>query len=228
MPRISALLRVAVRGAGGRDLGRVNAVLFHPTEPRVVGVQVDPGAVLGVVDRKPFFAVLGDLGVSDDALVLPSDKAPARTAGEKALGFPWDESVIWRGMPVVSAGGDTVGTVHDAQFRRETGEVTMLVVSTGIVGDAAVGKLEVPGEMVQGFDGDAVRVLPGYNDIDARGGAAKAAASGIAAVKVRGGQVADGAMQVGVAAAGALGRSLKSGIGRKAIDKLKSLMDEDE
>jgi len=101
-------------------------------------------------------------------------------------------------------------------------------VSTGAVGDLAVGRFEVLPALVRGFDGESVVVEVGYAELSATGGAAKAAASGVTALKERGGQVADGVMQVGVAAAGALGRSLKSGVGRKALDKMKSLMNDDE
>jgi sporulation protein YlmC with PRC-barrel domain len=130
-------------------------------------------------------------------------------------------------MPVRSAEGAEVGTVHDVVFELETGEVTQLRISTGAVGDVAVGRLEVPGELIHGFDGEAVIVLPGYADIPTEGGAAKVVASGMVSVKTRGEAVGDGLLQVGVAAAGALGRSLRSGVARKAIDKAKSLMDED-
>jgi hypothetical protein len=92
----------------------------------------------------------------------------------------------------------------------------------------AVGRLDVPSALVRGFNGEAVVVEAGYADLTATGGAAKAAASGVAAIKERTGQVADGMLEVGVAAAGALGRSLKSGIGRKALDKMKSLMEDEE
>jgi sporulation protein YlmC with PRC-barrel domain len=130
-------------------------------------------------------------------------------------------------MPVRSAAGDEGGTVHDVEFDPTTGGLTLLRVSTGAVGDAAVGRLEVPAELVRGFDGDAVIVLPEYAEIESTGGAAKAVASGVAAVKVRGGQVAEGALEVGVAASKALGRSIRGGMLRKALEKAKSLMDED-
>lgn len=229
MPRLSSFTGRQVVGADGRILGRVSAVLFHASEPRMVGVQVDPGAMLGVIDRPPSYVLLGDLGLTEDRVSfrLDADRLPRDSAGAKALGFSWDESVIWRGMPVRSAQGDEVGIVHDVVFELDTGEVTALRISTGAVGDVAVGRLEIPGELVQGFDGEAVVVLPGYADIPAEGGAAKVVASGVASVKARGEAVGDGLMQVGVAAAGALGRSLRSGVARKAIDKAKSLMDED-
>lgn len=229
MPRVIAYEGRAVMGANGRRLGYVGAVLFHLSEPRVVGVQIDRAAILGVIDRRPHFALLADLeSAGAEGFVLPMSILPKEEPGERTLGFSWHDSVIWHRMPVRSASGDAVGTVHDVVFEAEGGAVTKLVVSTGAVGDAALGRLEVPGELVQGFDGDAVIVLPGYNEIRAAGGAAKAMASGVAAVKVRGEAVADGALQVGVAAAGALGRSLKRGTARKALDKMKSLMGEDE
>lgn len=229
MPTVIAYEGRPVMGANGRQLGYVGAVLFHFSEPQVIGVQIDRRALLGTIDRRPHFALLGDLAnAGAGAFVLPGSMLPKEEPGERVLGFSWHDSVIWRRMPVRSAVGDAVGTVHDVVFEAVGGAVTKLVVSTGAVGDAALGRLEVPGELVQGFDGDGVIVLPGYNEIRAAGGAAKAMASGVAAVKVRGEAVADGALQVGVAAAGALGRSLKRGGVRKALDKMKSLMGEDE
>lgn len=229
MARVSSYNGRAVLGADGRELGKVSAVLFHASEPRVVGLEIDPGAVFGVIDRKPAYALLGGLGFTDDrmAFTLADSKLPRDGAGERVLGFSWDDSVIWQRMPVRSANGDEVGTVHDVEFDPETGEVTSIRISGGAVGDAAVGRLEVPRELVSGFDGDAVVVLPGYADIPASGGAAKAVAAGVTAVKDRTGQVAEGALGVGVAASRALGRSIRSGMVRKAIDKAKSLMDED-
>lgn len=229
MPAIIEYERRIVAGTDGRQFGRVSAVLFHPDEPRVVGLQVDRGAVLGVIDQRPRFVRLGDVSVGAGGdLMIESDSLPKDSAGERALGYSWEATVVWRGMPVRSVAGDDVGYVHDAGFDATTGELTSLLLSTGAVGDMAVGRLQVPPAMVRGFDGEAVVVEAGYADLAASGGAAKAAASGVTAIKERTGQVADGMLEVGVAAAGALGRSFRSGIGRKAIDKIKSLMDDEE
>lgn len=228
MPRLSAFEHRDVLTASGQRLGRVGALLFHPADPRVVGIQIDRSATLGVIDRPPLFAVWNDVTVDGEQLRISSEKPPRDDSGERVLGYSWDATVIWQGMPVRSEVSDPVGVVADALFERATGELQTLVISTGAVGDLALGKLEVPRELVRGFDGESVRVLPGYNEIRAHGGAAKAAAAGAAAVKVRAGQVGEGALQVGVAASRALGRSLKRGTARKAIDKLKSLMDDEK
>lgn len=218
-----------VLSRGGKRLGRVGAVLFDASRPRVVGFQIDHPSLLGMIERRPHFVLLAEASAEgSDVLRLAGSRLPKDEAGEHTLGYSWDESVVWRAMPVRSADGESVGAVQDVVFDADSGDVRTLVISTGIVGDVALGRLEVPGELVSGFEGDAVIVLPGYNDIRAAGGAAKAIASGAAAVKVRGGQVAEGALQVGVAASRAIGRSMKGGLGRKAMDKLKSMMEDDE
>lgn len=229
MPRVTSYQRCEVLSASGQHLGSVGAVLFHPSEARVVGIQVDRGSALGVIDRPPQFVPLGDLSVEGkDAVRISAEKLPKDSAGERVLGYSWQDTVIWRNMPVRSEEGEPVGIVHDVTFDADSGAVSQMTISTGALGDVALGRLEMPGELVRGFDGEFVTVLPGYNEIRAEGGAAKAAAAGAAAIKTRAGQVGDGALQVGVAAAGAIGRSLRKGAGRKALDKLKSFMHDEE
>lgn len=229
MPRISSITDRNVFAADGKPLGVVSAVLFDAGEPRVVGIEVRPRPIAYVVPRRPRYVPIGDVAlVGESAVRLPGKRLPSDDAGEKAIGRSWHDTVIWRGMPVVSAEGEPVGAVHDVAYSAETLRVTRLIVSTGMFGDAALGRLEVGGEFVRGFDGDRVIVLPGYRDIRATGGVAKAAATGVAAVKVRGERVATEAVKAGAAAAAAVGRSFKHGAGRRAIDRLKSLMDDEE
>jgi len=102
------------------------------------------------------------------------------------LGYSWEETVVWHGMPVRSADGGYVGTLFEAIFDAETGQVARIRLSTGLVGDAAVGKLEVDGALVRGFDGAAIIVMPGFADIAASGGAAKRAAGTAAVARVQG------------------------------------------
>lgn len=229
MPRVTSYQRREVISSSGQRLGSVGAVLFHPSEARAVGLQVDRAARLGVLDRPPQFVLLADaVAEGADTLRVAHEKLPKDSSGERALGYSWQDTVIWRNMPVRSEQGEPVGIVHDASFELSTGAVNSLSVSTGALGDVALGRLEVPGALVAGFDGESVIVSAGYNEIRAEGGAAKVAAAGAAAIKTRAGQVGEGALNVGVAAAGALGRSLRKGVGRKALDKLKSLMEDDE
>lgn len=229
MPRVSTMMGRRVYGASGRRLGRASEVLFHPSEPRVVGIQVQPDPHFYIISRRPRFALVADVeAVGEDVLRLSTDRLPAERAGERVLGHSWHDTVVWRGMPVHSEAGEVVGAVHDAVYAHSTHLVTRLVISTGAFGDAALGRLEVEGAYIGGFDGEHVIVKPGYNEIGATGGAAKAAATGAARAKVHGEQLAASALKTSVAAAAMVGRSFRSGAGKKALDKLKSFMDDGE
>lgn len=229
MPRMSAIEGRRVYAAAGRSLGTVTAVLFDPAAPKVVGVQVRPHPLWYVIARKPRFVLIGDAElVGDEALRLAHARLPATTHGERALGHSWEDTVVWRGMPVVSAEGVPVGAVHDVVYARETHEVRKVMVTTGVLGDAAVGRLEVSGSFVRGFDGEHVVVEPGYDQLQGSGGIAKQAARGTAYAKVQGERLAASALSAGATAAAAVGRSFRTGAGRKAMDKLKSLMGEEE
>lgn len=230
MPRMSALEGVIIAGSRGKPLGRVVDVLFHPSEPRAIGIVVDRPRTAGVVARPPVYVPLGMLERAEEGFVLAQGATalPSAKAGERALGYTWDETVHWAGMPVRSAEGDLVGAVDDVTFAYGDGRVSLLRVSTGILGDIAVGRLEVPGDLVEGFDGETVVVSAGYSELEASGGAAKAAAKGATVAKETGARVAKQAYDAGMSAAIAVGKSFKSGTGRRMLDKLKELTREDE
>jgi len=239
MVRMSDLEHREVLGVGDRVLGTVKAVLFHRTESRAVGIEVAPPRALYVFERRPHYVLLGELALSSEGVKTRYRKLPEDTAGEVALGYSWQESVVWRGMDVRSADGEYVGVVRDITFNPADGAIGMLVITTGVVGDVAHGLLEVPMASIRGFDGADVIVLPVYGEITSTGGAAKAAAAGV--VKARdavrsankridaaGERIGDVTAAASYSAARAVGRSFRNGLGRKAVDGVKSLMKDDE
>lgn len=218
-----------VHGTRGRHLGRVTGVLFHLREPKAVGLIVTPDAWLYIIPRPMRFVALSAVErLEEDAIVLISKRLPGPTAGERALGYSWDATVMWRGMPVRSEAGEHVGAVHDARFPLKTGVVGLLRVSTGVVGDVALGRLDVDAEHVRGFDGEAVVVSKGYAEIDAGGGMAKGAATVVATAKVRGEKLARDAYAAGKSVTAAAKRSLASGRGRAFLDIVRSWTEDDE
>ncbi len=229
MPRMSTVRGLPVFDSKNRYRGAVSAVLFHPSEPRVVGIEVERQMLGDLITLRPRYVPLDGFSlVKEQGILVDGEQLPEQRQTEKELGFSWDDTVIWRGMPVRARSGEDVGSVKDVLYSTSTGAVLKLTVSTGVLGDVAAGRLEVDADVVKGFDGEAVILLPEYKDAEKSGGAAKAAATGYTAVKNRTGQVADGLGQVGTAVAGAVGRSFKSGIGRKAVNKAKSLMGDDK
>ena len=207
MPRVSALERSPLFGLDGRAVGEVEHVLFHPSEPRVVGMQVKPNPWYYVVPRKSFYAPLGNIHFTEEGQAQALSKRPA--AG-KCGDFGWDVTVVWRGMPVRDQQDNVLGAVHDVGFTKKSGRVTWLEISSGAVSDAAVGRVRFPGEAAIGFDGEAV-VLDANAQAEGQGGIAKAAGVGAAVVTVHGERLAKAAgVQVSKAAYHA-GRALKIG-----------------
>lgn len=228
MPRMSTLEGTAVTSSQGKALGNVAAVLFHPSEPRAIGVMVQRPRTAGVVARPPVYVPLGMLTAEAGGLVFHGKSLPSEKDTEQFLGYSWDVTVHWAGMPVRSPDGSAIGAVDDVTFDFEGGAVSSMRVSTGVLGDVAVGRLEVPGELVEGFVTDAVVVSATYSDLKVSGGAAKAAAKGATVAKETGARVAKQAYDAGMSAAIAVGKSFKSGTGRRMLDKLKDMTSEDK
>jgi len=229
VPFVSKLIGSPVLNVKNKRLGRVDDVLFALDEPRAVGYAISPRRLLYLFERKVRYVPWDALVFDDDGdATLPAGSIPSLKASERALGTSWEETVQWRGMPVRTVDDVFLGVVSDVRIASTSGRVREMRVSTGIVGDLAVGRLEVGADFIEGFDGAVVRVLPGYDDLDATGGLAAASAKGVAAVKVHGGRAADKAYDTGVSAAIAVGRSFKDGKGRKMVDKFKKLMDDSD
>lgn len=229
MPRITELSGRPVVGSKGKRKGKIIDVLFHPTEARAVGYVVKPRNILYVLERRPRYIALSAATFDDEGnAVLSSAGIPSGKAGEKASGVAWEQTSYWRGIPVRSEDGDKIGAVQDVVFSAKSGKVRELKVSTGVVGDVAVGRLEVPGEFIVGPQADAVVLRAGYDDLESTGGLAAATAKGAAAARVHGERAAKKAYDAGVSAAVKVGRSFKSGTGRKMVDTLKKWTADDD
>jgi len=235
VPRISELSGRPVlssrtnRKGEPKRRGKIIDVLFHPNKARAVGYVVKPTNILYVIERSPRYIALSAVSFDDDGnAVLASAGIPSARAGVKVTGLPWEESSYWRGIPVRSEDGDRIGAVHDVRFSAKSGKVLELKVSTGVVGDVAVGRLEVPGEYVIGPKGDAVVLRRGYDELESTGGLAAATGKGVAAARVHGERAAQKAVDAGVSAAVKVGRSFKTGTGRKMMDTLKKWTADDD
>ena len=226
MPAIRDLEKLPVSGREGNYLGTVQSVLFDPSEPRAVALQVIPPNLAVVIERKPRFLPLrpGMLASAADEGVVAWDgkKLPTKAAVAKEIGASVDDTVIWRDMEVRLSTGERAGYVHDVGVSRKTGKVLRLVLSEGSVADFAVGKREVPGELVGGFDGTAVVVDASFRALaQSSGGLAAATGKGAAYARYGADKAADAALSAGVAGLGMLERSFRSGLGRKAVRGLR-------
>lgn len=224
MPRVSGIIGREVVSSKGQSLGAVTEVLFAPSEPRAIGLTVERPRIVGVVAKAPRYVPLESVALREGRVELSTAALPSEAKSEKTIGVTWEETVQWRGMPVVSPSGRVVGVITEIEFERPSGQVIALELTSGILGDAAVGRLTVPGEVVTGFADDAVRVSLEYSDLEVSGGAAKVAAAGVTTVKDKGGKLAKGAYDAGMSAAIAVGRSFKQGTAKRAVDGLRKMV----
>lgn len=224
--RASSLAEAPLVGADGRHLGTIAEVLFHPVEPRVVGFSVRLPRLAGVVQRQDRYVPLAMCRPGSGAVAYSGRRLPGLASSERSIGCSWAETVQWRGMPVAAASGSVVGTVSDFVFEWSTGALESIQISTGLLGDAAVGKLSAPASAVSGYHDGAVRLICEYSDLRADGGVAKAAAAGVTVLKEKGAVAAKRAYDAGMSAAVGVARSMKQGKGRRMLDAVKKAVSE--
>jgi sporulation protein YlmC with PRC-barrel domain len=223
MVRMSDIEGAELTGPSGVRLGTIERVLFHPGEPRVVALMVKPNPALYVVELPSAYIPFSEVSVGGAVVRWDGVKLPSRGHTERALELDMDATVIWRGMPVASPTGRLAGTLADATFS-ESGVLEGLSVSTGGVGDIAHGRLDVPGDLVRGFDGRAVVVEAEPEDLEASGGVARQAAAAAASRESRAGTVAGATGDAVVDASYVAGRALRSAARSAPVSKARSAL----
>ena len=222
MYNVSEIDGLQVIGAKDKVLGKVTHVLFHPSEPRVVGLEVQPPSLAYVVERRPRYLPLDTLVLSKESVAVVGEKPDSDGAAAKRLGFSWDDTVIWRFMEVLTESGADLGLVRDVRFDAEDGSVVRLSLTRGATADVAVGAQKLDGALAVGFDGEFVRVRNEAVRERTDGGVAAQAGRGAAVAKIAAEEVGKQAVEGAVAAAKAV---KKADIPGKASRGWKSFKD---
>jgi sporulation protein YlmC with PRC-barrel domain len=209
--------------AKGRRVGRVSDVLFSPQGTRVVGMVVMRPRLLMLLDRRDRYLALDSVRIADGQVHVAGGRGSWDKAAASRLGFSWDGTVVWQGMPVRTVSGTALGTVRDGLFDPSTGDLLAVGLTSGVAADAAVGVRDVPVALVQGFDGTAVVLADEAALGETSGGAAAAAGKGMAIAKDTAGNAVKTATRYGKAAAKV---ASQSATGKKAMGWLKSMKDE--
>lgn len=217
------------RSGTRRRVGKVADIVFRADSPRVVGLVVSRPYLFFLFQRKDLLLAFDRATVLADRVVVDGTQAWGAQAA-KRLGIDWDQTVIWRGMPVRSAGGREMGYVRDAVFDEGDGSLVSLGLTDGIAVDVAVGTVDLPGSLVEGWDGSAVIIAEEAADVDPDGGAAGIAGR-TAAVAQDGATKAAVAVARGAKTAAAYTKSAarvaaQSETGKKVGGFLKSVRDQ--
>lgn len=141
---------------GGKDhakhLGKVKAFIFHPKEKRCVGFVVKRPDVALMFHRGDLFVAFDGFVVTDDGDICVSTKAGAM--GDEAckrLGIDWNTCLVWRGLPVVTESGETIGIVGDVLYDGRTGAVHSMKVDANASANALLGRRTIDAELIRGF-----------------------------------------------------------------------------
>jgi uncharacterized protein YrrD len=223
MARARAVTGLKLVTTRGKTLGQVEHALFHPDEPRVVGFQVARPRFAYVVERKRLFVPLSEVRVGTERLDGRHERLLTGRKAASRLGFDWDASVIWTGMPVRTRGGRRAGAVYDAQFDDQDGTVTKLVLSEGVGSDVAVGRRTIDGANVRGFFGEEVVIDDVLGSAEFSGGVAATAGRGAAVARKAATDAAVKAVAAGKATARA---AAETEMGRRALGALRGIVRE--
>jgi len=208
MPSLRSLKGLAVRDLNGGVIGTVTHVLCHPEEPVVVGLEVQPANAVYVVSRKPRYVALEGVTIGADGLEAAENlKDWSGSRAEKKLGFEWEQTVIWVGMPLISESGAKLGYIRDASFSVPDARLTEILVTEGLTSDVAVGVRRIDGALVLRFDGSSVRAKDEAVEAQFSGGLAAKAGTGAAVTKVVVGEAGKKAAELGGQAVKAAARS---------------------
>ena len=219
--RESELEGAELYGSEGIQLGVVERVLFHPSEPRAIGLMIRPIPWLYFITRRPAFVAWEAFGIQKGHLRFGQRKLPSRRKASQAMGHDVDRTIIWRGMTVRTETGQESGSVADVEMD-STGAVRGIVVSPGGVAGITRGSIDVPGSMVNGFDGRAVVVTTAALALEASGGLADKASDGVAKVKQTASAAAGAAGDALVGAGYATGKAIRSAVRSQPAKKARS------
>jgi hypothetical protein len=221
--RLSDIEGATFVNAAGTPLGTVEHVLFHPGEPRAVALQIKPVLLGGLVPVPAAFVAIAQVTFGTGVVAYEGAKLPSLACAEREIGHDPDVTVIWRGMPVDSEKGGRLGAVADLELADDL-SVAALYVSTGAAGDLAHGRLRADAAVVAGFDGRAVVVRATAEELDASGGAAKAAAAAAGAVTRGASAVAEATGSIIGDTGSIVGSAVRAAAGSKAARRAKGAM----
>lgn len=195
---------------GGEALGTVRRVLYHPSEPRAIGLMVAPPAMAGMSLRAETFLPLSAVEFGEGGLSTSLAKLPTGRKAADGLGFDPDTTVIWTGMDVRGPADATMGIVSDTEIDPASGAVRAMEVAGGALADTAHGRYRVPADLIVGYADGAVRISVEAVRLETSGGFAKTAARGVVAAAAVVRDAGEAAESAAVAAGRATGKAIRA------------------
>lgn len=178
-------LHVYVRNSKGylKRFGRVRATVFHPSEPRAIGLVIKRPDALLMVKRKERFAAIdrierveGGISVIDAA-----DSWDAEAC--KRLDVDYDSCIIWEYMPVRTESGQEIGLVGNVVYNGDDFTIEHIDISSNSANRMLLGSSLIPRSKIIGYRDGAIIVKDEEASLEETGGAA--AKAGVAWAKTK-------------------------------------------
>ena len=203
-------------------IGRLHMAVFSPDGRDVVGFMVSLPDIAGMVKRPDRFVALDAFVPDGDGVRVTRPDDGFDDAARARLALDWDACIMWAGMDARTVSGKDLGFVSDAVFDEKSGAVARLCVGDGGVAESLVGAIEIPVDMLKGYEKGYMVVSNDATKLTLSGGAAAAAGEGYARAKATGRRAAAKADEAAASAVDkgslALGRAL--GKAKRAIESV--------
>ena len=203
-------------------IGRLHMAVFSPDGRDVVGFMVSLPDIAGMVKRPDRFVALDAFVPDGDGARVTRPDDGFDDAARARLALDWDACIMWAGMDARTVSGKDLGFVSDAVFDEKSGAVARLCVGDGGVAESLVGAIEIPVDMLKGYEKGYMVVSNDATKLTLSGGAAAAAGEGYARAKATGRRAAAKADEAAASAVDkgslALGRAL--GKAKRAIESV--------
>lgn len=173
-------LRVLTQ-AEGRDLGKVNDLIFDHETDELVALLISDKELFGLIDAKVvMFNQVQTIGA--DAVMVPSEAALINAHSDARIAAIMDRETALSGTRIATTDGRDIGNLADMYIDEETGRVLGYEVSTGFISDTMSGKRYMPAPQQMVIGEDVALVPPSVaDDLEAQKqenpGGLKAAAS---------------------------------------------------
>lgn len=142
--------------ATGKELGLVEDLLWDHQGRRITHLVIGEK---GISKESRWVSFHDILGIGDDAVTVAGDSLP------DGVQDPEVDTRASRltGLPVLTAGGNNVGTIEDVVFASEDGRLLGYEISSGLVGDLVSGRDVLAPDTVITWGEEAV-IVNDYQD----------------------------------------------------------------
>lgn len=164
-------LHVYVRNSKGelKRFGRVRATVFHPNEPRVVGLVIKRPDALLMVKRKERFAAIDRIEPVEGGISVIDAVDSWDTEACKRLGVDYDACIIWEYMPVRTESGQEIGLVSNVVYSGDDYTIEHIDISTNSANRVLLGSSLIPREQIVGYRDGAIIVKDTEADVEEDG-----------------------------------------------------------